>query len=89
MVHWNCYNQGGCNQDPELGQEAPEVEEETQGRGDGAEKEGVACHICLMQISTGEQESGMMFCDCDTSCSTFVHIECFNDFGCPSEMRNT
>ena len=61
--------------DPELGQEAPEVEEEEQGRGDGAEEEGVACHICLMQISTGEQESGMMFCDCDTS---FRHLSTLN-----------
>ena len=65
------------------------MEEETQGRGDGAEEEGVACRICLIQISTGEQESRMMFCDCDTSFSTFVHIECFNAFGCSSEMRNT
>ena len=73
MVHWNCYNQGGCNQDPELGQEAPEVE--------------VACHICLMQISTGEQESGMVFCDCDTSCSTFIHIECFNDVPLKCEIH--
>ena len=75
--------------DSELGQEAPEVEEEEQGRGDGAEEEGVACHICLMQISTGEQESGMMLCDCDISFLSFEHKECFHDFGCPSEMQNT
>ena len=75
--------------DPELGQEAPEVEEEKQGRGDGAEEEGVACHICLIQISTGEQESSMMFFHCDNFFSTFVYMDCFHDFGCPSELQNT
>ena len=59
------------------------MEEEAQGRGDGAEEEGVACHICLMNIYTGEKESVMMFWYCDTSFSTFVHMKCFHDLDVP------
>ena len=80
-MHWNCYADKGCIEVD------AEAQKSGQDRHENVQEETLRepeCHICGQNILLNNQEADMMFCDCDFTFSTFVHINCLRDIVCPS-----